>query len=273
MVLVWLVPLLAWRGRRHFYLDLHPRDGKYGHAAIFHLLKQNGEQKGVDCMLCNLPSPSADGTQPLLLHSNVVTFFHEFGHIMHGLCAEGDGNSTSIAKCPRDFVEAPSQMLENWCWQPNVLNKLSRHHQTGKPLPSALLDKLIAAKNVNSGFSIMRQVYLGKLDLAIHSETPPATSAELQALVDELCPKISLVRNPPNCNMLRSFGHLMNQYVHVHVARAALPLSGQWPSNRVRLVRRTCAPPGPSARVVNLTKARKRRPTGLYFAGLCLVAP
>ena len=119
----------------HFYMDLHPREGKYGHAAIFHLLKKSGEQTAVDCMLCNLPAPSADGTQPLLLHSNVVTFFHEFGHIMHGLCAEGDGNSTRLAKCPRDFVEAPSQMLENWCWQPKVLQKLSKHHETGEPLP------------------------------------------------------------------------------------------------------------------------------------------
>lgn len=68
----------------HFYLDLHPRDGKYGHAAIFHLLKRNGEQTPVDCMLCNLPAASADGKPSLLRHSNVVTFFHEFGHIMHG---------------------------------------------------------------------------------------------------------------------------------------------------------------------------------------------
>ena len=86
-------------------------------------------------MLTNLPPPSKDGTPALLRHSNVVTFFHEFGHIMHGLCAEGDGNATSLAKCPRDFVEAPSQMLENWCWQKSVLEKLSKHYVTGEQLP------------------------------------------------------------------------------------------------------------------------------------------
>ena len=261
----------------HFYLDLHPREGKYGHAACWGLqpgckISETKRMLPVAACVCNFTKGTKEAPS-LMMHSEVETFFHEFGHCMHQLCSEADFSRFAGTAVERDFVEAPSQMLENWCWQPNVLNKLSRHHQTGEPLPSALLDKLIAAKNVNSGFSIMRQVYLGKLDLAIHSETPPATSAELQALVDELCPKISLVRNPPNCNMLRSFGHLMNQYVHVHVARAALPLSGQWPSNRVRLVRRTCAPRGPSARVVNLTKARKRPPTGLYFAGLCLVAP
>jgi Zn-dependent oligopeptidase len=65
-------------------------------------------------MLCNLPAKSKDGTPALLRHGDVVTFFHEFGHIMHGLCSEGEANSTRLAKCPRDFVEAPSQMLENW---------------------------------------------------------------------------------------------------------------------------------------------------------------
>ena len=119
----------------HFYMDLHPREGKYGHAAIFHLLKRNGSQTAVDCMMCNLPATSSDGTPALLRHSDVVTFFHEFGHIMHGLCAEGNANQTRYAKCPRDFVEAPSQMLENWCWQPSVLARLSKHYETGEALP------------------------------------------------------------------------------------------------------------------------------------------
>ena len=133
----------------NFYLDLHPRDGKYTHAAIFHLLKSHGEQTPVDCMLCNLPI--AIGDQPTLLsHDDVVTFFHEFGHIMHNICAEGEANNTHLAKCPRDFVEAPSQMLENWCWKPEVLAKLSKHHQTGESIPNDLLEKLIAAKRPKS---------------------------------------------------------------------------------------------------------------------------
>jgi Zn-dependent oligopeptidase len=98
----------------HFYLDLHPREGKYSHAAIFHLVKRNDKlgTAPVDCMLCNLPPPAADGSPALLRHGDVVTFFHEFGHIMHGLCAEGHANSTRLAKCPRDFVEAPSQVTD-----------------------------------------------------------------------------------------------------------------------------------------------------------------
>jgi thimet oligopeptidase len=194
-----------------FYLDLHPRDGKYGHAAIFHLLKRWGDQVPVDCMLCNLPAPSADGKPALLRHSNCVTFFHEFGHIMHGLCSAGDGNSTTLAKCPRDFVEAPSQMLENWCWTVEGLKRLSKHHETGATLPRDLLDKMLAAKNVNVGLNMARQIYLSTLDLEIHGTNPPTTAEGLQALVDRLRPEISLIENPEGANMLRSFGHLMNQ--------------------------------------------------------------
>jgi len=197
----------------HFYLDLHPRDGKYGHAAIFHLLKRTDEgQTPVDCMLCNLPGPAPDGSPALLRHDDVVTFFHEFGHIMHGLCAEGHGNQTRLAKCPRDFVEAPSQMLENWCYNQTVLKRLSKHKETGESLPQEKVEALLKAKNVNEGLMMLRQVYLGTLDLAIHGEEPPADAPGLQKLVDELRPKVSLIENPAGCNILRNFGHLMNQY-------------------------------------------------------------
>eukprot|EP00928_Gymnodinium_smaydae_P054421 TRINITY_DN38196_c0_g1_i1.p1 TRINITY_DN38196_c0_g1~~TRINITY_DN38196_c0_g1_i1.p1 ORF type:complete len:694 (-),score=100.88 TRINITY_DN38196_c0_g1_i1:560-2641(-) len=196
----------------HFYLDLHPREGKYAHAAVFHLLKRKGNQAAVDVMMCNFPDKSSDGTPALLRHDDVVTFFHEFGHIMHGLCAEGDGNSTHIAKCPRDFVEAPSQMLENWCWQPQVLARLSKHHKTGAPLPDAMLEALIAAKNVYESLSITRQVYLATLDLHMHGVEPPLGVDGLQALVNQIRPEITGVRNPPGNNFLRCFGHLMKQY-------------------------------------------------------------
>ncbi|KAG7365264.1 Zn-dependent oligopeptidase [Nitzschia inconspicua] len=195
----------------HFYLDLHPRTGKYGHAAIFHLVKHSVNQGAVDCMLCNLPASTPEKPS-LLLHSNVVTFFHEFGHIMHGLCSEGIGNSTRLAKCPRDFVEAPSQMLENWCWQKSILERLSKHYETGESLPDEMLQSMIKAKHVGVAFGSLRQIYLSTLDLTIHGLNPPKDAAGLQAIVDELRPKITLVDNPEGNNMLRTFGHLMNQY-------------------------------------------------------------
>ena len=195
----------------HFYLDLHPRPGKYGHAAIFHLVKHNINQGAVDCMLCNLPASTKDKPS-LLRHQNVVTFFHEFGHIMHGLCSEGIGNSTRLAKCPRDFVEAPSQMLENWVWQKEILERLAKHYQTGASLPDEMLQSMIRAKHVNVAFGSLRQIYLSRLDLSIHGPEPPKDASGLQELVDQLRPKITLIDNPPGNNMLRTFGHLMNQY-------------------------------------------------------------
>ena len=137
---------------------------------------------------------------------------------MHGLCSEGIGNSTRLAKCPRDFVEAPSQMLENWCWQKSVLERLSKHFETGESLPGHLLDSMIQAKHVNVAFSSLRQIYLSRLDLTIHGETPPKDAAGLQALVDTLRPSITLIENPSGNNMLRTFGHLMNQYSASYVS-------------------------------------------------------
>ena len=131
---------------------------------------------------------------------------------MHGLCSEGIGNSTRLAKCPRDFVEAPSQMLENWVWQKSILQRLAKHYQTGDSLPDETLQSMIRSKHVNVAFGSLRQIYLSRLDLIIHGPDPPKTAQELQSLVDKLRPSITMIENPPGNNMLRTFGHLMNQY-------------------------------------------------------------
>ena len=150
-----------------FCLDLHPRKGKYGHAAVWPL------QKGVDLpdgsrqsplagMLCNFTKPM-DG-QPLLKHSEVVTLFHEFGHVMHNICTKASIYSFSATSTERDFVEAPSQMLENWCWQPKSLSLMSGHYKTGAPLPESLISKMIAAKNVNKCLFTLRQLFFDFVD-------------------------------------------------------------------------------------------------------------
>ena len=123
---------------------------------------------------------------------------------MHALCSEGIGNSTRLAKCPRDFVEAPSRML--------VLERLAKHYETGEALPDDVLGSMIRAKHVDVAFGSLTQIYLSRLDVEIHGQTPPGSAEELQALVDRLRPSITLVKNPPGNNMLRTFGHLMNQY-------------------------------------------------------------
>lgn len=101
---------------------------------------------------------------------------------MHGLCSEGNGNSTRLAKCPRDFVEAPSQMLENWCWQPSILARLSKHHETGDTLPTPLLDALVATKNVHESVFMLRQVCClpsrTRLMPLLPPLNPPSSSAD-----------------------------------------------------------------------------------------------
>ena len=135
----------------HFYLDLYPRDNKFGHAAVFPLLKRakiDGKViPAAAAMLCNFDKPSE--TRPSLLpHGDVVTFFHEFGHVMHGMCSTANYSRFSGTSVERDFVELPSQMLENWVWDKTILKRVSKHFETGEPLPDDIIDKKIGIKNL-----------------------------------------------------------------------------------------------------------------------------
>lgn len=118
-------------------------------------------------------------------------------------------------------------MLENWCWQKEVLERLSKHHETSGQLPDEMFESMIRAKHANVAFSSLRQLYLSRLDLSIHGPNPPNAAKGLQVLVDELRPKITLIENPSGNNMLRTFGHLMNQ-VCPALTRVAKQSVGPW---------------------------------------------
>lgn len=156
-----------------FYMDLFPRPNKYGHAAAFTLrqgreLADGSYQKPISAIVANFTKPSA--TQPSLMrHSEVTTLFHEFGHILHQTLTRARRARFSGTATERDFVEAPSQMLEHWCWEPEVVAGFSRHHVSGEPLPKKLLDSLIEAKNLDSGIINLRQLYFAFLDFTYHS--------------------------------------------------------------------------------------------------------
>ncbi len=167
----------------YLYLDLHPRQGKYGHAANFNLqpgyLQKNGTRRyPATALVCNFSKPTP--TKPSLLkHDEVVTLFHELGHGIHdlaGRCRYARFHGTSTV---RDFVEAPSQMLENWCWTPSQLKSLSNHWESGEKIPDALIEKLIATKNVNAALFNLRQLHFGLFDMAVHS---PKSHAEIESL-------------------------------------------------------------------------------------------
>jgi thimet oligopeptidase len=155
-----------------FFMDLYPREGKYGHAAQWGLVprvrRADGSlQRPVAALVCNFPSPTDD--QPSLLsHDQTETFFHEFGHGLHTLLAEGEIARFSGTGVERDFVEAPSQMFEAWVWSPETLPLLSGHYETGEPLPSDLLQRMVAAKTLCSGMMNETQVHYGLTDLTFH---------------------------------------------------------------------------------------------------------
>jgi len=119
-------------------------------------------------MLCNFDKPT-ESRVSLLPHNDVVTFFHEFGHVMHGMCSHANYSRFSGTSVERDFVELPSQMLENWVWDKSVLQRVSKHFETGKPLPDEIIDKKIAIKNLLGATFTLRQLFFGSFDFLLHS--------------------------------------------------------------------------------------------------------
>lgn len=155
-----------------FHLDLFPRPEKYKHAKEEVLrhgrrLPDGSYQQPVVLMLANFTRPT-DRTPSLLRHNELVVLFHEFGHVLHAALTRAEHLRYSGTAADRDFVEAPSQMLEHWCWEPAVLERFARHYKTGEPMPRGLLNGLIAAKNAGSGLRTMWALAYSALDLAYH---------------------------------------------------------------------------------------------------------
>lgn len=169
---VWDEPAKGGEFCGYLYLDLFPRDNKYGHYANFGVepgfLTLDGKRSYPSTSLvCNFSKPTA--TKPSLLkHHEVVTFFHELGHGIHDLAGRSRFSYTHGTATVADFVEAPSQMLENWCWTPSVLKSLSKHWETGERIPDELVEKLVKTKHLNSAIGALAQLVIGTFDMTVH---------------------------------------------------------------------------------------------------------
>ena len=191
-----------------FYMDLFPRPNTYGHAAAFTLrggrrLADGSYQKPVSAIVANFTKPSAEAPS-LLRHSEVETLFHEFGHILHQTLTRATYGRFSGTRTERDFVEAPSQMLEHWVWDREVLASFTRHYETGEPLPDSLLDAMLAAKTLSSGVMMVRQLYFAHLDQAYHA---PGFEGDSTAATRELH-EITTFPYTPGTHFQSGWGHL-----------------------------------------------------------------
>ena len=198
----------------HFYLDLNPREGKHGHPAAFSIvsgrtLEDGTYQEPVSAMVADFPK-AAPGQPSLLTHGDVETFFHEFGHLMHQTLTKARYASFSGSSVALDFVEAPSQMLENFVWDPAVLSSISGHYKDhSKKLPKDLLDKMIAARDADVALFNLRQLVFGTVDMAYHAKNPPSDTTKLYGRVQK---DVFLIPMTEGTHPEASFGHLMGGY-------------------------------------------------------------
>ncbi len=189
------------------YLDMHPREGKYKHAAQFPLKDGvRGVQLPEGVLVCNFADP-ADGPA-LLEHDDVVTMFHEFGHLMHHILGGHQRWITQSGVATEwDFVEAPSQMFEEWAWSADTLARFARHHQTGEVIPRELVEKMRRADRFGLGTATVQQIFYASISLGFHRADPHGLDqlAEVQQLQKRYTPFAYV----PGTRFHASFGHLV----------------------------------------------------------------
>jgi thimet oligopeptidase len=204
-----------------FYLDLYPRPGKYGHFSNMgptsrRVMADGTVRPVVNTIVGNWPVPSP-GKPSLLSHSDVLVFFHEFGHNVAALCADTP-YETLNSGYRQDFVEAPSQMLENFIWDPEILKKISSNVATGEPLPDSLIASMNAARHFNQAWGeVGSDIFYAVIDQRYHSAKPPVdTTAIWRSVTSDYTPDQFVAGTTPQAG----FGHLMSGYEGTYYAYA-----------------------------------------------------
>ena len=195
-----------------FYLDPPARSGKRGGAWMDDVrarwLRPDSQQlqTPVAHLVCNF-ADSVDGKPPLLTHDDVITLFHEFGHGLHHMLTKVNERDVSgISGVEWDAVELPSQFMENFCWEWSVLRHMTSHVQTGEALPQALFDKMVAAKNFQSGLQTLRQIEFGLLDMLLHSEHNP--NDDFMPVLNQVRAEVAVIQPPSFNRMAHTFSHI-----------------------------------------------------------------
>ncbi|MFN3736680.1 M3 family metallopeptidase [Hydrogenophaga sp.] len=198
-----------------FYLDPGARNGKRGGAWMDDVRARwlrpdtGALQTPVAHLVCNF-AEGVNGKPPLLTHDDVITLFHEFGHGLHHLLTQVNERDVSgISGVEWDAVELPSQFMENFCWEWDVLKHMTAHVDTGEPLPRALFDKMLAAKNFQSGLQTLRQVEFALFDMLLHSQPqPPATGEAILALLKSVRDEVAVLQAPAYSRTPHTFSHI-----------------------------------------------------------------
>jgi thimet oligopeptidase len=194
------------------YLDLFPRPNKYNHAACFPLVQgretEHGYQIPVLALVCNFSKPTSDKPS-LLTHAEVETMFHEFGHALHVLLTKSPVAAFAGTNTANDFVEVPSQLLENWAWNYESLALFAKHYQTGEVLPKSLFDKMLAAKNLGVGIFTQQQIFYGTYDMTLHDKYNPDSEESTTDIIKKLQNEITLFPYVEGTHFEAAFGHLM----------------------------------------------------------------
>jgi oligopeptidase A len=197
-----------------FYTDWFPRENKRGGAWMDSLITGNPDSGQPHLgLICGNLTPPVEDRPSLLTHREVETIFHEFGHLLHHTLSLVPVRSLAGTNVPWDFVELPSQIMENWCMERDALNLFARHYQTGEAIPEELFDKIKRARTFRAANMQMRQLGLGTVDLMLHREYDPASGDDVMAFARDVLARFTAAPLPSDYGMIASFTHLFSSPV------------------------------------------------------------